>query len=147
MGAGVFGAWIALHLRRSGRTVALVDPYGAGNSRSSSGGESRIMRMGYGADEVYTQWALRSRQHWTEVFDQVKRPELFQKTGVLWTPRPGDPRAATTQAIFEKCGVAFHRLTSSDVKLSFPSCVFVRNAWACSSRSPVSCSRGERSRR
>jgi sarcosine oxidase len=120
MGAGVFGAWTALHLRRSGRTVALVDPYGAGNSRSSSGGESRILRMGYGADEIYTQWALRSRKHWTELFDQVKGPELFQKTGVLWTPRPGDPRAATTQAIFEKCGVAFHRLTSTDVQLSFP---------------------------
>ncbi len=45
VGAGVFGAWTALHLRRSGRTVALLDAYGAGNNRSSSGGESRILRM------------------------------------------------------------------------------------------------------
>ena len=44
VGAGVFGAWTALHLRRSGRTVALLDAYGAGNNRSSSGGESRILR-------------------------------------------------------------------------------------------------------
>jgi sarcosine oxidase len=120
VGAGVFGAWTALHLRRAGRTVALVDAYGAGNNRSSSGGESRILRMGYGADEIYTGWALRSRDLWTELFQRAGRPELFQKTGVLWTPRPGDPRAASTQAAFEKCGVAFRLLTPGDVERSFP---------------------------
>ena len=71
IGAGVFGAWTALHLRRSGRTVALVDMYGAGNSRSSSGGESRILRCGYGADEIYTDWAVRSLHLWLAMFKQV----------------------------------------------------------------------------
>ena len=52
IGAGVFGAWIAYHLQRSGKTVVLLDAYGAANSRASSGGESRIIRMGYGADEI-----------------------------------------------------------------------------------------------
>jgi sarcosine oxidase len=120
IGAGVFGAWTALHLRRSGRTVALVDTYGAGNSRSSSGGESRILRMGYGADEIYTRWAMRSRELWLELFDKIGRPELFHNTGVLWTPPPGDPRAASIQAAFENCGVAFQRLTSSELQQSFP---------------------------
>ncbi len=40
VGAGVFGAWTALHLCRSGRSVVLVDAFGAGNSRAGSGGES-----------------------------------------------------------------------------------------------------------
>ena len=71
VGAGAFGAWTALYLRRSGRSVALVDTYGAGNSRSSSGGESRILRMGYGADEIYTRWAMRSRERWVELFEQI----------------------------------------------------------------------------
>jgi sarcosine oxidase len=120
IGAGVFGAWTALQLRRSGRTVALFDAYGAGNNRSSSGGESRILRMGYGADEMYTRWAMRSRELWLELFDQIGRSELFQKTGVLLTPPPGDPRAAATQAAFEKYGVAFHRLSPADLARSFP---------------------------
>jgi glycine/D-amino acid oxidase-like deaminating enzyme len=120
VGAGVFGAWTALWLRSLGRTVALLDAYGAGNSRSSSGGESRILRMGYGADEIYTQWAFRSRELWTALFDQVGRPELFQNTGVLWTPPPGHPRAASMQAAFENCGVAFQRLTSSQLERSYP---------------------------
>jgi glycine/D-amino acid oxidase-like deaminating enzyme len=119
-GAGVFGAWAALHLRRSGRTVALFDAYGAGNNRSSSGGESRILRMGYGADEIYTRWAMRSREQWIDLFEQIGRPELFQKTGVLLTPPPGDPRATATERAFEKCGVAFQRLTSTDLARSFP---------------------------
>ena len=119
-GAGVFGAWTALCLRRTGRSVALLDAYGAGNSRSSSGGESRILRMGYGPDEIYTRWAWRSRQLWLEFFDQVKRPELFQSVGVLWTPPPGDPRLTSTLAVFEKCGVASQLLAPEELEQRFP---------------------------
>ena len=52
IGAGVFGAWTAWHLAKRGQRVALVEAYGPGHSRASSGGESRIIRMGYGADEL-----------------------------------------------------------------------------------------------
>src|ERR1700722_6036381 len=120
VGAGVFGAWTALQLRRTGRRVALFDSYGAGNNRSSSGGESRIIRAGYGADEIYTRWAMRSLELWTQLFDQIGRPELFQKTGVLLTPPPGDPRATATEMAFEKCGVPFRRLSPADLARSFP---------------------------
>jgi len=120
VGAGVFGAWTALHLRRTGRTVALLDAYGAGNNRSSSGGESRIIRMGYGADEIYTRWAMRSRALWLSLFEQIERPELFQKTGVLSTPRPNDPRAVATEAALENCGVAFDRLNPAELARRFP---------------------------
>ena len=77
MGAGVFGAWTALSLRRTGRTVALVDIYGAGNSRASSGGESRILRAGYGADEIYTLWAMRSYELWLELFPSNRKARAF----------------------------------------------------------------------
>jgi len=120
IGAGAFGAWTALWLHSLGRSVALLDAYGTGNSRSSSGGESRILRMGYGADEIYTAWAMRSRELWTALFDQVGRPELFQDTGVLWTPPPGDPRAASIEAAFQNCGVAFQRLTAAELERAYP---------------------------
>lgn len=120
VGAGVFGAWTALYLRRTGRSVGLLDAYGAGNNRSSSGGESRILRCAYGAEDIYTGWAMRSRKLWLELFDQIGRPELFQKTGVLFTPRAGDPRARNTQAAFEKHGVPFERLAADDLARRFP---------------------------
>ncbi|MBX9604501.1 MAG: FAD-dependent oxidoreductase, partial [Bryobacteraceae bacterium] len=64
IGAGVFGVWTAYTLARQGRRVLLLDAHGAGNSRSSSGGETRIIRMNYGADELYTRLAQKSLRQW-----------------------------------------------------------------------------------
>src|SRR5688572_19495053 len=57
IGAGVFGAWTAWHLRKSGQRVLLLDAFGAAHARASSGGESRLTRGSYGSDEVYTRFA------------------------------------------------------------------------------------------
>src|SRR5260370_11200963 len=52
IGAGVFGSWTAHHLQKAGKRVILIDGYGAANAQASSGGESRIIRMGYGGRGV-----------------------------------------------------------------------------------------------
>jgi sarcosine oxidase len=52
IGAGVFGAWTAWHLAKRGQSVLLLDAYGIAHARASSGGESRIIRMGYGGTAV-----------------------------------------------------------------------------------------------
>src|ERR1700735_2649991 len=96
IGAGVFGAWIAYYLAKSGASVALLDSYGPANSRGSSGGESRIIRMGYGADDIYTRWSLRALPRWKEIFTDAGRPELFQRTGVLWIAHDKYPYAMDT---------------------------------------------------
>ena len=56
VGAGVFGAWTAWHLR-GGPAVLLLDAWGPAHARASSGGESRMTRTVYGSDEVYTRMA------------------------------------------------------------------------------------------
>src|SRR5215468_8674333 len=85
IGAGVFGVWTAWHLARRRLRVLLVDAYGAGNARASSGGESRIIRMGYGPDEIYTCWSQRSLARWKEFFaTRGNGDTLFHETGVLW---------------------------------------------------------------
>ena len=84
VGAGVFGAWTAWHLTRRGQRVLLLDAYGPANARASSAGESRIIRMGYGADEIYTQWAQRAYAQWQDFFASHGHRDLFHKTGVLW---------------------------------------------------------------
>ena len=120
IGAGVFGSWIAWHLRKTGRSVALLDQYGPANSRASSGDESRILRAGYGADEIYTSWAMHSRELWLELFEAAGQPELFQPTGALWTPTPSDPRGPATRAAFEKCGVEFEVVGMEELAYRFP---------------------------
>src|SRR5215475_6408577 len=79
IGAGVFGAWTALQLARRGKSVVLVEAYGPGHSRSSSGDESRIIRMGYGKDEIYTRWSQHSLVQWKELFAATRNEALFQQ--------------------------------------------------------------------
>ena len=83
VGAGVFGAWTAWHLARRGQRVVLLEAYGAAHNRASSGGETRIIRMSYGPDEIYTRWSQRSLTQWRDLFAATGE-KLFLQTGVLW---------------------------------------------------------------
>jgi len=107
VGAGVFGTWTALSLARRGRSVVLVEAYGPGHSRSSSGDESRIIRMGYGADEIYTQWSVRSLALWRELFRATQTEALFHETGVLWLGEPGNQALRDTREVLARSGVEF----------------------------------------
>src|ERR1700704_1395917 len=97
VGAGSFGAWTARHLVGSGRSVTVIDAFGPGNSRASSGGETRLIRMGYGAEEIYTRWSWRSLELWKALFERTD-PTLFHETGVLWMGREQDTLALSTLA-------------------------------------------------
>src|SRR5580704_9777165 len=83
IGSGVFGAWTAWHLTKRKLRVLLLDTYGPAHSRASSGGESRIIRMSYGSDEIYTRWSRNSLGQWKNLFAATKNT-LFHETGVLW---------------------------------------------------------------
>ena len=83
VGAGAFGGWTALFLRRSGARVTLVDSWGPGNSRASSGGETRVIRATYGPRAVYTRMAARALALWKEHQTRWHR-QLYHGIGVLW---------------------------------------------------------------
>jgi sarcosine oxidase len=119
IGAGVFGAWTAWHLGRRGRRVLLADAYGPGNARASSAGESRIIRMGYAADELYTRWSLRSLAQWKEFFAGA-RQALFHETGVLWLAGKEDARVRQSAETLRRCGVAFEELSRTELERRYP---------------------------
>jgi len=119
IGAGVFGAWTAWHLARRGRKVLLADAYGPGNSRASSAGESRIIRMGYGADELYTRWSQRSLVQWKELFAATGQP-LFHETGVLWLAGKEDLRVRQTGEALRRCGIAYQDLNRAELEKRYP---------------------------
>jgi sarcosine oxidase len=110
VGAGVFGAWTALALARRGKRVVLMEAYGPGHSRASSGDESRIIRMGYGADEIYTRWAQRSLVKWKELFAAIPNDRLFCPTGVLWLAEAGNASQRATAEVLAEYGVEFEEL-------------------------------------
>lgn len=130
IGAGVFGSWTAYWLQRAGLKVALVDAYGVAHSRASSGGESRIIRMGYGADEIYTRWSNRSLGLWRTLFSETGRPELFQPTGVLWMARENDPYTVATLATLQNVGIKFEQLRRDELNRRYPQINFGDISWA-----------------
>lgn len=129
VGAGVFGAWTAYELRRSGKEVILIDAYGAANSRSSSGDESRIIRMGYGADEIYTRSAQHSLERWKELFAD-RNEQLFHQTGVLWLAHKDDPYPIKISETLARLGIPFEKLTTSELSWRYPQIGVEGIAWA-----------------
>src|SRR5262245_7167990 len=119
IGAGVFGVWTAWHLRRAGQSVLLIDAWGPGHSRASSGGESRIIRMGYGADEIYTRMSMRSMTLWRDLFDETGQ-QLFHQTGVLWIAHEADRQNAATCSTLAKIGVVHEILPLAEIVRRYP---------------------------
>jgi len=128
VGAGVFGAWTAYRLQRDGARVILIDAYGPGNSRSSSGDESRIIRMGYGADEIYTRSAVRALAQWKNLFAVVEETLFFQ-TGVLWLVHDGDPYPAQTIEVLQRVGVRYEQLTIDELGTRYPQFALEGISW------------------
>jgi len=130
IGAGVFGVWTAYQLKHSGMSVLLLDAYGPGNSRASSGGESRIMRLGYGPDEIYTRSAQRSLKLWQELFASCASPApLFQQTGVLWLAREHDAYSEATLKTLRAVEARCERLDHAELSDRFPQFNFDGVAW------------------
>ena len=129
IGAGVFGVWTAYQLKRTGASVLLLDAYGPGNSRASSGGESRIMRLGYGPDEIYTRSAQRSLRMWQEFFAEIEAGALFQQTGVLWLAHEHDEYCEATLKTLRTVGVRCEWLDHAELTARFPQLNFQDIAW------------------
>jgi sarcosine oxidase len=128
IGAGVFGAWTALCLRRAGKRVALFDAYGPGNARASSGGESRLIRMAYGADELYTRWSMRSLEAWKGFFAHTGKP-LFHQTGILWIANANDPQAEASRETLKRVGVRHEILNRGEIEARYPQIGFGEASW------------------
>ena len=129
VGAGVFGSWCAYLLRKAGANVALIDAYGPASSRASSGGESRIIRLGYGPDEIYTRSAQHSFAVWKTTFQNIAAPALFRQTGVLWLARAEDSYCEATVANLEKVGARYERLDRADLDRRYPQFEFGSIDW------------------
>lgn len=129
VGAGVFGAWTAHELVKRGHRVGLLDAYGAANSRASSGDESRIIRMSYGADEIYTRWSHRSLSAWRALSEETGQ-RLFHCTGVLRMARENDPHTMASAETMRSVGVRFEELRREELAHRFPQIAFGEVDWA-----------------
>lgn len=119
VGAGAFGGWTALHLLRGGCKVTLVDAWGPGHSRSSSGDDSRVIRGSYGPNAVYTEMVARSIPMWKEN-ERRWGVKLFQQAGALWVAAQDDSYEKASLENIRKAGMAHEVVEAADGRKRWP---------------------------
>ncbi|HUQ13210.1 MAG TPA: FAD-dependent oxidoreductase [Novosphingobium sp.] len=123
VGAGVFGAWTAWHLARRGLTVRLLDQYGIGHARASSGGESRVIRLSYGGDAIYSPMARESLALWGALSARSPLP-LLHRIGVLWFSPSHDKYMADSLGWLRANGVSHESGALDWLQRSYPQIAF-----------------------
>jgi glycine/D-amino acid oxidase-like deaminating enzyme len=119
VGAGVFGAWTAWHLRRLGRRVLLLDASGPANARAASGGESRMTRTIYGADDVYTRAAWESLEDWRWLSARAGLP-VFHPIGVLMFFGKREPFVDQSLQAHRRMGLRLDELDRPELQRRYP---------------------------
>ncbi|GHN03186.1 N-methyl-L-tryptophan oxidase [Cytophagales bacterium WSM2-2] len=120
VGAGAFGGWTSLYLLRSGYRVTLIDAWGPGNSRSSSGDETRVIRSTYGDNEFYFSLNVRALELWKENQQQWNK-QLFFNTGVIWfCYQEKSPLVDDSIPFSKKYNMEYEYLDRKDIKKKYP---------------------------
>lgn len=119
VGAGTMGAWTALHARRAGLTTTLIDAFGAGHARATSGDETRIIRASHGDDHLYTAWSRTAREAWIAFGEQVGE-SVFVPAGALWFAHRDDGFEAASETRLRAMRIPVERLDPADVAARWP---------------------------
>lgn len=119
VGAGVFGSWTAWDLQRRGHRVLLLDAWGAAHSRSSSGGETRLIRTEYAGNALYTRWAWDSLAEWRALSKRHELP-IFHQTGALYIYPEDGPKIDESIALQRGLGIPIDKLGAADMAKRWP---------------------------
>jgi len=120
IGAGAFGGWTAFYLREMGARVTLLDAYGPGNARASSGGETRLIRADYGADEQYTRLALKAFPLWQRWQEEWGAKLLLPSERLWMATAAGMPEAKERQKRLAKYNFKSEVLSHDELKYRWP---------------------------
>jgi len=129
VGAGAFGGWTALHLLRAGLRVTLLDAWGPGNSRASSGGETRIIRGTYGPDQPYSRMTARALQLWLEKEKRWGR-KLYHRTGLLWFAHSDERFERASLVALREAGLSYEEIGAGELARRYPQVNFEGIRWA-----------------
>ena len=127
IGAGAFGGWTALYLRRAGAEVTLLDAWGPGNARASSGGETRVIRTIYGRTRKYVEMAARALTLWSE-WDRTNSEQFYRRTGVLWMAGTDDSYARDSLPFLRDLELQYDEMDAAAAAKRWPHISFDRIA-------------------
>jgi glycine/D-amino acid oxidase-like deaminating enzyme len=130
VGAGAFGGWSALQLAQRRAKVTLIDAWGPGNSRASSGGETRTIRATYGPSHpLYTKMVAQALQLWQE-YEQRWNVKLFFRSGALRMAGTDDSYESAALPVLTEAGIRFEKLSVTDCTKRWPQINFDGVSWS-----------------
>jgi sarcosine oxidase len=119
IGAGVFGAWSAWFLAARGHRVTLIDAFGPANPRASSADHSRVIRCGYGAEEIYSRWAHAAFEDWHWLSREAGRV-FVETSGALFMGATANAYIDASHRTLTALGVSCEALTPAQVADRYP---------------------------
>lgn len=123
VGGGAFGGWTALYLQRAGAQVTLIDAWGPGNARASSGGETRIIRTIYGPTRKYVEMAASALRLWSE-WDRTAGEQCYTRTGVLWLTGTDDSYVRQSLPVLRDLALEYEELEPASAATRWPQISF-----------------------
>lgn len=122
VGAGIFGVTAALALQRRGQAVSLFDPGPLPHPLAESTDISKIVRLDYGADELYLTLMESALEGWRR-WNASWREPLFHEVGVTFLTRslmaPGGFERESYELLLRR-GHRPERLDTAAIRARFP---------------------------
>jgi glycine/D-amino acid oxidase-like deaminating enzyme len=119
VGGGVMGAWTAFLANRAGYATTLLEAYGIGHPRATSGDETRTIRSAHGPDAFYARWARAAREDWQRFGEEWGEP-LFLQSGALWFALRDDGFEASSEPVLRSLGIPFEHLSPGEMAARWP---------------------------
>lgn len=119
VGLGAMGSSSIFELSRRGQRVVGFDAFTPPHARSSSHGETRIIREAYFEDPVYVPLVQRAYDLWDQL-ELLAGRRLFTKTGGLMLGRPDSSVVCGAYASAKKYQLAHEVLSAAELRRFYP---------------------------
>ena len=122
IGAGIFGLTAALELRKRGHRVTVADPGPVPHPMAASNDISRMVRMDYGADSLYSTLAADAIEGWHR-WNEAWGEDLYHEDGILLTssvPMTTGSFEYDSYTLLIGRGFPLEKLSSSDIGIRYP---------------------------
>ena len=119
IGVGAMGSAACFHLARAGQRVLGLDRFGIPNSRGSSHGITRILRLGLHESDKYVPLVLRALELWREL-GELAGQRLFHAVGSLDVAKPESKVFSGSLKSCQKCDIEHEVLEAAELHRRFP---------------------------